>query len=148
MSGFILDTSVVLKWFSNFGENDLDQALVLRAALTDGTVLFTVPELLFYELSNALRYNSNFSLEDVQEALDSVLEMGMDVISVDRSVMAKAISIAFKYDVTVYDAYFLALSWREKKPLIVADYRFAKKVSGFSGILRLSDITPETLRRR
>ena len=42
-------------------------------------------------------------------------------------------------------AYFLSLSWKMKKPLIRADYRFAKKVSGFSGILKLSDITPETL---
>ena len=146
MNGFVLDTSVVLKWFSEFGENDLDRALGLRRTLLERTILFTVPELLFYELSNALRYNPNLSPEDVQEAVDSVLEMGLDVRRVDKIVMAKAISIAFQYDVTVYDAYFLALSWAEKKPLILADYKFAKKARGFKGILKLSDITPESLR--
>jgi len=146
MKGFVLDTSVVLKWFSEFGENDLPQAIQLRQALLDGSVLFTVPELLFYELSNALRYNPSLSSKDVQEALDSVIDMGLVVKGVDKRVMADAISIAFKYGVTVYDAYFLALSRIERKPLIIADYKFAEKVKASKEILRLSDLTSEILK--
>jgi len=146
MKGFVLDTSVVLKWFSEFGENDLSQAIQLRQALLDGSVRFTVPELLFYELSNALRYNPSLSSKDVQEALDSVIDMGLVVKGVDKRVMAEAISIAFKYGVTVYDAYFLALSRIERKPLIIADYKFAEKVKASKEILRLSDLIPETLK--
>jgi len=146
MKGFVLDTSVVLKWFSELGENDLSQAIQLRQALLDGSVLFTVPELLFYELSNALRYNPSLSSKDVQEALDSVIDMGLVVKGVDKRVMAEAISIAFKYGVTVYDAYFLALSRIERKPLIIADYKFAEKVKAFKEILRLSDLIPEILK--
>ena len=146
MKGFVLDTSVVLKWFSEFGENDLPQAIQLRQALLEGSVLFTVPELLFYELSNALRYNPSLSSKDVQEALDSVIDMGLVVKGVDKKVMADAISIAFKYGVTVYDAYFLALSRIEKKPLIIADYKFAEKVKASKEILRLSDLTSEILK--
>jgi predicted nucleic acid-binding protein len=147
MKGFVLDTSVVLKWFSEFGETDLPQAIQLRQAMLDGSVLFTVPELLFYELSNALRYNPNFSSRDVQEALDSVIDMGLVVKGVDKRVMADAISIAFKYGVTVYDAYFLALSRVERKPLIIADYKFAEKIKASKEILRLSDLTSEILRQ-
>jgi predicted nucleic acid-binding protein len=146
MKGFVLDTSVVLKWFSEFGESDLPQAIQLRQALLDGSVLFTVPELLFYELSNALRYNPSLSSRDVQEALDSVIDMGLVVKGVDKRVMAEAISIAFKYGVTVYDAYFLALSRIERKPLIIADYRFAEKVKASKEILRLSDLASDTLK--
>jgi predicted nucleic acid-binding protein len=146
MKGFVLDTSVVLKWFSEFGENDLPQAIQLRQALLDGSVLFIVPELLFYELSNALRYNPSLSSKDVQEALDSVIDMGLAVKGVDKRVMADAISVAFKYGVTVYDAYFLALSRIERKPLIIADYRFAEKVKASKEILRLSDLTSDTLK--
>jgi predicted nucleic acid-binding protein len=146
MKGFVLDTSVVLKWFSEFGENDLPQAIQLRQALLEGSVLLTVPELLFYELSNALRYNPSLSSKDVQEALDSVIDMGLVVKGVDKRVMADAISIAFKYGVTVYDAYFLALSRIERKPLIIADYKFAEKVKASKEILRLSDLTSEILK--
>jgi len=141
MKGFVLDTSVVLKWFSEFGENDLPQAFQLRQALLDGSVTFTVPELLFYELSNALRYNPSLSSKDVQEALDSVMDMGFVVKGVDKRVMADAISIAFRYGVTVYDAYFLALARTERKPLIIADYKFVERVKASKEIMRLSGLT-------
>lgn len=145
MKGFVLDTSVVLKWFSEFGENDLPQAFQLRQALLDGSVTFTVPELLFYELSNALRYNPSLSSKDVQEALDSVMDMGFVVKGVDKRVMADAISIAFRYGVTVYDAYFLALARTERKPLIIADYKFVERVKTSKEIMRLSGLTSEIL---
>ena len=145
MKGFVLDTSVVLKWFSEFGENDLPQAFQLRQALLDGSVTFTVPELLFYELSNALRYNPSLSSKDVQEALDSVMDMGFVVKGVDRRVMADAISIAFRYGVTVNDAYFLALARTERKPLIIADYKFVERVKASKEIMRLSGLTSEIL---
>jgi predicted nucleic acid-binding protein len=82
----------------------------------------------------------------VQEALDSVIDMGLVVKGVDKRVMAEAISIAFKYGVTVYDAYFLALSRIERKPLIIADYKFAEKVKASKEILRLSDLTSGILK--
>jgi len=146
MKGFVLDTSVILKWFSEFGENDLFQALQLRKAFLDGSIAFTVPELLFYELSNALRYNPSLSSKDVQAALDSVIDMGLVVKGVDKRVMAEAISIAFRYEVTVYDAYFLALSRMERKPLIIADYKFAERVKFSKEIIKLSDLTSEILK--
>ena len=55
MRGFVLDTSVILKWFSEAGESDLDRALQLRQSMLGRTVFFVVPDLLFYELANALR---------------------------------------------------------------------------------------------
>lgn len=146
MKEFVLDTSVVLKWFSEFGEKDLFQALQLRQAFLDGLVAFIVPELLFYEMSNALRYNPSFSSKDVQAAVDSVIDMGLDVKGVDKGVMAEAIGIAFRYGVTVYDSYFLALSRTERKPLIIADYKFAERVKFSKEIVKLSDLSPETLR--
>jgi predicted nucleic acid-binding protein len=140
MKEFVLDTSVVLKWFSEFGECDLDHALQLRQALLRGSVVFMVPELLFYELSNALRYNPHFSPGDVQEAVHSVFDMGLKVKEVDRNVMEDAVSLAYRYNATVYDAYFLALSRAEKKALILADYRFAEKMKGFKEIIKLSEM--------
>jgi predicted nucleic acid-binding protein len=112
----------------------------------DGSVTFTVPELLFYELSNALRYNPSLSSKDVQEALDSVIDMGFVVKGIDKRVMAGAISIAFRYGVTVYDAYFLALSRIERRHLITADYRFSKRLKASKEVMRLSDLTSEFLK--
>lgn len=140
MKECVLDTSVVLKWFSGFGENDLDQALRLRQNLLERSILFVVPELLFYELANALRYNPNFLAKDVNEALDSVFDMGLEVRRADKKVMEDATTIGFKFNLPVYDAYFLALSRIEGKPLITADYKFVERMKGTKGIIKLSDI--------
>lgn len=141
MRSFVLDTSVLLKWFSEFGESDLDQALQLRESMRVGTDIFTVPGLLFYELANALRHNPKFSTKDVEQAVHSVFDMGFEVRSVDEEVMREAISLAFKYQVAVYDAYFLALAKKEAKPFITADYRFMGRVKGFREIIKLADIS-------
>jgi predicted nucleic acid-binding protein len=140
MREFVLDTSVVLKWFSAFGESDLSQALQLREDLLEGAVVFVVPELLFYEMANALRYNPNLSGKDVNEALDSILDMGFEVRRVDKKTMQDGINIAYKYNITIYDAYFIALSRAEGKPLITADYKLAERVKGLRGIIKLLDI--------
>jgi len=146
MRRFVLDTSVILKWFSESEEGDLDQALQLRQSMLDGNVSFVVPDLMFYELANALRHNPEFSKEDVGRAVHSVFEMGFEVRGVDAEVMGETISLAFKHNVTAYDAYFLALSKKESRPFITADYRFMERVKGFRGIIRLSDISGVVVR--
>jgi hypothetical protein len=62
--------------------------------MLEGTVVFIVPELLFYEMANALRYNPNLSANDVNEALDSILDVGFEVRRVDKRTIEDAINIA------------------------------------------------------
>lgn len=54
--------------------------------------------------------------------------------------MITAHAIAFKFNVTVSDSYFMALSQLEKKPFITADYEFIERVKGFKDTIRLSEI--------
>ena len=46
----------------------------------------------------------------------------------------------FKCNVTVYDAYFLALSRLESKPFVTADYKFTRRIKGFKDIVNLTEI--------
>lgn len=140
VKSYVLDTSVVIKWFSEYDEDDLDKAIGLRNEIVEGRCDITVPCLMLYELSNALRYNPHFKDSDVKNAVKSVLDMGFDMREIDGAVMESAIETAFKFRTTVYDAYFLVLSRTESKPFITADYKFAEQVKGVRGIIRLSDI--------
>jgi predicted nucleic acid-binding protein len=91
-------------------------------------------------MANALRYNPNLSAKDVNEALDSILDVGFEVRRADKKTMQDAINIAFKYNITIYDAYFIALSRVEGKPLITADYKLTERVKTIKGIIKLLDI--------
>lgn len=139
MKKYIIDTSVAVKWFCH-EESDAGIALQLRVQLLDGYCTIASPDLLIHELANALKYNPNFAAKDVKTALNSVFDMGLDIKKADTLVTSQAIDIAFRFNVTVYDAYFMALSCIEKKPLITADYQFAKRVKGFKRIIRLSEM--------
>lgn len=138
MKEYVLDTSVVIKWFSEYDEDDLQKALDLRYKILEGKCYIIVPDLVFYELSNALRYNPHFTTDDVKDAVNTVMDMGFDVKGIDNETVERAVEIAFQYNVSVYDAYFLALSRKEKKPIVTADYRFYEKVKKLKNIIRLS----------
>ena len=140
MRTYVLDTSVVIKWFSDYEEDDLDNALSLRDKILKDKCTIIVPDLIFYELANALRYNPRFTDKDVKDAVKSVIDIGFEVRELEEAVIARAVEIAFKYTVTVYDAYFLALSQLEKKNFITADYKFIKCIKGFKNILSLSKL--------
>lgn len=66
--------------------------------------------------------------------------MNIDIRESNGMVTSRAIDIAFRFNVTVYDAYFMALSQIENKPFLTADYKFIKRVKGFKGVIKLSDM--------
>ena len=135
----VLDTSVVIKWFSEHGEAELSSALALRQRIIEGTLAVIVPDLLFYELANALRFNSHFSAADVTQAVQSVNDMGFDVRPVEPPVLERAVDSALKFNITVYDAYFLALAQSEGLSLITADYKMAGRMKNSKYLMRLSE---------
>jgi predicted nucleic acid-binding protein len=135
---YVLDTSIVIKWFSEYDEDDLQKALDLRYKILEGRCFVVVPDLLFYELSNALRYNPHFTADDVAEAVNTVMDMGFDVKGIEHETVERAVEIAFQYNVSVYDAYFLALSRKEKKPFVTADHGFYEKAKKLKNIIKLS----------
>ncbi len=137
MTGYVLDTSVIIKWFSTHGEEDLESALRLRDGLVSGNCTAVVPDLLFYELANALRYNPNFNCDDAKDAVAAVNDMGFAVRCADPALMARAVEMAFAFNVTVYDAYFLALAESEGSAFVTADYRFFERVKKAGNIVRL-----------
>ena len=137
MNGCVLDTSVIVKWFSGEDEPDLDAALRLRDEIVSGTCAVKVPGLLFYELANALRYNPNFSCTDVNEAVQAVIRMEFSVHGADLQTLNRAVEIAFGSNVTVYDATFLALAEAEGVPFVTADYKFCDRVPMHEGVARL-----------
>jgi predicted nucleic acid-binding protein len=121
---------VVIKWFSE--EEYTDIALKLRDDFFKGYTELVVPDLLLYEVSNALRYNPNFDETDVIEAVDSLYDMGTNIIVPTGGVIRSAINIAFTHNVTIYDAFYAALAKAIDFTLITADVKFHRKTEDLS----------------
>jgi len=104
----VLDASVILKWFVD--EEDSVQALRIRDEFYNGNREIIVPDLLLFEVSNALRYNPSFTVEEIKEAMRTIFDVGIEIITPTYSLLASAIELAKKLDVTCYDAVYLALA--------------------------------------
>ena len=74
----VLDASVVLKWFLK--EKDSDKATELKSGIVSGTLSAASPDLILYELSNALRYKQSYTSDLVAEAINAILELDIDII--------------------------------------------------------------------
>jgi len=88
----VLDASVILKWFVD--EEDSVQALRIRDEFYNGNREIIVPDLLLFEVSNALRYNPSFTVEEIKEAMRTIFDVGIEIITPTYSLLASAIELA------------------------------------------------------
>ncbi|MEM2945934.1 MAG: type II toxin-antitoxin system VapC family toxin [Thermoproteota archaeon] len=71
----VLDASIAVKWFNV--EPLREKALTIRNRYASGDIDLIAPDLLHYEVANALRYNPRFGVEDVKAALRALEDMGI-----------------------------------------------------------------------
>jgi predicted nucleic acid-binding protein len=136
---YVIDASVVVKWYSSFGEEDLLKADKLLQMYVEGSCDLMAPALIAYELANALRFNPNFEVKDVKGALKDFAELEIS-LQPPFEYLTSAIELAFKYSLTLYDAVYAALSQIAGAPLITADYKFLSKVNKLSFIEALREL--------
>ena len=135
---FVLDSSVIVKWFCK--EENTEMALKFREGHVNGYVNIAFPDLVIYEIANALRYNQKVTEEDVIDSVNSLIDLGVDIIVPTKRVTESAISLAFEYDITLYDAYFLALARELGFDFVTADDNFYKKVKELKFVKLLKNI--------
>ncbi len=135
---FVLDSSVIIKWFSE--EENTGTALELRKSYIEGNANIACPDLIAYEIANALRYNHNLSEADVKNSLNSLMSMGISIIVPTKIVIESAIEIAYQYDITIYDAYFVALAKEIQFKHITADEKLYNKIKKLNFVKLLKDL--------
>ena len=122
----VLDTSVVAKWFL---EGDgLDRAVKIRDEFLDGSIPIALCELTLYELGNLLRFKG-FSYKDVDEALASLFDLGVDIIVPTKGMLGSTARVAETHSLTFYDAAFVALAQELQFKLKTADREIFEKTT-------------------
>ena len=135
---FVVDASVILKWFSRDEEKDIEKALKLREDFKTRKIDLYAPGLLIYETANVLRYKETLKDELILKAIDSIYAMDL-LIPVNHQIMKNAIKLARRYGVTVYDSAYLSCAQHIGCYLITADNQFFKKLKDVPGTIAISD---------
>jgi predicted nucleic acid-binding protein len=123
----VLDASVVLKWFVQ--EEDNIKADLIRQKHIEGADQIVVPDLLLYEVANALRFHPDFSSREIKQAIDTLFDIELEIITPTSSLLSKAIDIAKGQNVSCYDAAYLALAEELHSIFITADQKFVGRLS-------------------
>jgi predicted nucleic acid-binding protein len=139
IASWVLDSSVVLKWF--FQDEILgDRALKLRDAFLEGRARIIAPPLLVYEVANVFRYKTAMTNVQIEKSLVSLLSMPFDWVAPTAPVMYRAVVIARDYNTSVYDAGFAAAAEVTDADLITADERLVRRLASLPYVMFLGDM--------
>ena len=132
----VLDASVIVKWYSE--EGDTEKALQIRDLFLKNKFNIMVPDLMFYEVANVVRYARGIVDKEKEAILNNIVLLNLDVVSVSRYNLVKSLSLALKYDITVYDAVYLVIASQKKAVYVTADEKLKKKVA-LKNVMLLSE---------
>jgi predicted nucleic acid-binding protein len=139
-AGYVIDASVLVKWFLYQQEADRDRALALRELHISGRSIIYIPQLALLELVNAVRFAPKAKEEDGEMALEAVRDLHLEVKPPEYDVLRKANAIAWAYKTTIYDALYVAHAEQVGYPLITADETMIRKLAGHSIVVPLREL--------
>ena len=135
----VIDASVCIKWFSGLKEENVDQAIKLRSDFFYKRIYIIAPDLLMYEVTNALSYNPKFTRGHVVDASNSLNSMQIKIIKPIPQIMEIAVNIRYKKNISMYDSVYMALSRFINAQFITADKKLYEKVKDLGNTIFLAD---------
>ena len=135
MKKVVLDTSVVVKWFSK--EKGSQEAGEYLRQLQQGKINIFLPELVKYELANAFLKGKNLSLLVAKRALSLFYALPINFVAEEATTAKVSYRLAKELKITYYDACFLALASKLKAVLVTANPRHQKKIGSITKLERL-----------
>lgn len=122
----VVDASVAVKWY--IPERHHDAARDLRDDYLDGDHDLSAPQLLPFEVVNALRYSGHYEGERLQAAARSLGHYGLDLLPFRA--ISEISAVAEALDVTIYDASYVALAEHRDTVGYTSDEALVADVSG------------------
>ncbi|MCS7364557.1 MAG: type II toxin-antitoxin system VapC family toxin [archaeon GB-1867-035] len=121
-----VDASIIVKWFVI--EENSDKALELRDKYVEGEIRIIAPELITFEILNALKYKELFNEEELKEISEALQAYSFSLYPLKGEYARKTVEVAVKNNITIYDASYVALAIMRKTQMYTADEKLIKKL--------------------
>lgn len=119
----ILDASILIKIFTH--EDNSEKAISIIEDYESGKTNIIVPEIIFIEVLNGLKYKKQTE-EILIKANKELWNLEFKIEQLNYDLLVKALEIALKNDLTMYDALYIAIAQLHSCPLITADKELYK----------------------
>ena len=128
MSTVVVDASVIVKWFVE--EENSDKAIKIRDKYIEGEIKLIAPEIITFEVLNALYYKKLFSESEMKEISEALNSYSFGLYSLEGKYAEKTVEVAFKNSVTIYDASYISLAVMKNTYMYTADEKLIEKLKG------------------
>ncbi|OGP89569.1 MAG: hypothetical protein A2157_16925 [Deltaproteobacteria bacterium RBG_16_47_11] len=129
MTLYVVDSSIVFKWYRQPGDEEyVPQAVSLLERHLHGDLEIHVPDLLFYEMGNILRFKETVVSKGALTILRETFALALQTHPIDLLLAEETFRLAREHDITFYDASFVALSHLLDASFITADKKLFAKV--------------------
>ena len=122
----VLDASVIIKWFLK--EKLSGEALEYQEQHLEGVVSLVAPSLLPFELINVLCTKSILNLEAVLGVANVFYFTGITEYFLTKELAHATAKLSKKYEISAYDAAYVALAQSLGCQFITADRKLYQKV--------------------
>lgn len=137
---YVLDASVLVKWFVE--EPDTRQALSLKGAYLEGACEVASLDFALLEVANALQRSKGFSATEIKRCCDELYALDLDLVALLPDLVHTAVDLAARWNLTVYDAAYLALAKELDAQLITADRALHTTAASLRRSTLLAEFSP------
>ena len=127
MAFLIIDTSVAVKWLNQDNEENIEKADKILQDAKDGIVELIAPELLKYEVGNALLFGKKIAVEDIEDLLDILYSIPLTFVTWDINLAITTYDLAKTLGITYYDASFMTLAKQYEAILVTENIKHQGK---------------------
>jgi len=124
---FVVDSSVIVKWLNTTDEENIETANNLLADALSGKVELFTPELAKYEVGNVLLKRKLLTPNEASISLDTAYSVPVTFVTESEDLARETFSLAYKNNITYYDAAFLSLTKQYNATLITENVKHQGK---------------------
>jgi len=134
----VIDASVVAKWF--IPEKETEKATEIRNGHVLGKLTLVAPDLLIYEVINALRFHNEITESKLGEDIEDLFMLDLELIQPSSELVSSIASDSRRYGISVYDACYLTLAGVLGTSMVTADAKLYEKCQETGRVLMLDDL--------
>lgn len=129
METYVVDTSVVVKWFNQENESKIEIAHQIYKDMLNDLIVLIVPSLLPIELINALKKGKNMPIPAIKNSVHDLFSLPLVITDQSQTTLEQTAEIMEMYNIAAYDALFVATAKDADCKLISDDTKSHGKIT-------------------
>ncbi len=136
----VVDTSVLIKWIKTKDEELVNEARRLLTEIERRPLEVHVPALLLYEVGNILLLKTDLESAGLNDAISNLETLPFAVAPPATPLLRRAARLGKEFNLTFYDASFLALAVELDCPFVTADRPFFNRTRSLARVRHLTKV--------